>query len=90
MLEFRGTEKTPPQFKSEAANNFFAATAGTFSGVAWFAPKLGQAIETVWNNDFTVTWNRRVAANPAVTGPVQISTHHYHQVITEKLVSVNC
>jgi hypothetical protein len=86
-LEFRGTEKSQPQLQSEAANNFFAITVGTFSGVAWFDPELGRGIETVWNNDFTVTWNRRVAANPAVTGPSQISTHHYHQVINEKLVS---
>ena len=52
-------------------------------------PGIGPGIETVWNNDFTVTWNRRVAANPTVTGPSQISTNHYHQVITEKLVSAN-
>ena len=88
-LKVGGTEKPPPQLQSEAANNFFATTVGTFSGVAWFDPELGQGIETVWNNDFTVTWNRRVAANQAVTGPSQISTNHYHQVITEKLVSAN-
>jgi hypothetical protein len=88
-LEFQGTEKTPTQTQSEAANNFFATTVGTFSGVEWFDSELGRGIETVWQNDFTVTWNRRVAVNPAVTGPSQISTHHYHQVITEKLVLLN-
>lgn len=98
-LESRGTHKTPPQFEPEAANiplvtaagTFFATTSGTFSGVTWFDPELGRGIETILNQDFTVTWNRRMAldANPNVTGPTQLSTNHYHQVITDKLVSVN-
>ena len=41
-LEFRGTEKKPPQLQSEGVNNFFATTVGTFSGVAWFDPELGR------------------------------------------------
>jgi hypothetical protein len=90
-LEFRGTEKTPLQLQSEVANKFFfATTTGTFSGVAWFDPEWGRGIETAWNHDFTVTWNKPAApdANPTAVGPIRISTHHYHQVVTEKLVSV--
>jgi hypothetical protein len=96
-LECRGTHKTSPQLQPEGTNNiiattagnFFANTVGTYSSVTWFDPELGRGIETIMNQDFTVTWNRRVAADPAVKGPTQISTNHYHQVITEKLVSVN-
>jgi hypothetical protein len=89
-LEFSGTGKTPPQ--SEAINrSFFANTVGTFSGVIWFDPEWGRGIETVGNHDFTVIWNEPAAINadPTTAGPIRISTHHYHQVVTEKLVSVN-
>lgn len=93
-LEFRGTEKSKPQLKSDAAKAMAPVTEGTLSGVVWFDPELGRGIDTISNRDFTVTWNkpRAVApyANPKVAGPpVQPVTDHHHQVITEKLVSVN-
>ena len=93
-LEYRGTLESPSQpetasnILATAAGNFFASTTGTFSRVTWFDPEMGRGIETVLNQDFTVTWNRHVAADPTVTGPTQISANHYHQVIAEKLVSV--
>ena len=90
-LEFQGTEKTRPQTQSETARTM-PATAGHFSGVAWFDPELGRGIEGVVTRDFTVTSNKRVAspqANPTVVGPIQATTDHHHQVITEKLVSVD-
>ncbi len=89
-LETRGTWKPKPQPRSEN-DTIFGTTVGTFSAVAWFDPELGRGIETIWTQDFTVTWNRRAApdANPTNTGPIQISTNHYRVVITDKLVSVN-
>jgi hypothetical protein len=90
-LEFRGTEKTKPQLRSKTAKIILPSTAGTFSGVAWFDPELGRGIEVVSNRDFTVTSNKMTATpygNPTRLGPIQPATDHHHQVITEKLVSV--
>jgi hypothetical protein len=90
-LEFRGTEKTKPQLQSEAAKAMAPVTESTLSGVAWFDPELGRGIETVSSRDFTVTSNKWAAApyaNPTVRGHIQATTDRHHQVITEKLVSV--
>jgi hypothetical protein len=90
-LGFRGTEKTSPRLQSKTTKLAIPVTAGTSSGVVWFDPELGRGIEAVSNRDFTVTSNKIAAApyaNPVVGGRIQAVTDHHHQVITEKLVSV--
>jgi hypothetical protein len=79
-LEFRGTEKTAIQ--SEAASARMPVTDGTFSGVVWFDPESGKGIEVNSNHDFKVT---RACAGQTT----RVFTDHHHQIITEKLISVN-
>ena len=87
-LDFQGTEKTSPQLGSETARTINPVTEGTFSGMAWFDPELGRGIEANANRDFKVTSNKLAMPVPSARPPIQPVTDHHHQVITEKLVSV--
>jgi serine/threonine protein kinase len=89
-LEFQGTEKTKIEHGSTAARLAVPSTAGTYSGLAWFDPELGRVLEVVSTRDFKVTSDKFVNpfANPAAAGPLQSATDVHHQVITEKLVSM--
>jgi hypothetical protein len=88
-LEFRGTEKARLVHQSEG-KVMLPITDGTFDGVVWFDPESGRGIETNSNHDFKVTRQGRVASlpDPAGAGGSGVTTDQHHQVITEKLVSV--
>jgi hypothetical protein len=49
---------------------------------------LGKGIEVNANHDFKVTSKKITMPTPYTKLQVQAATDHYHQVITEKLVSV--
>ena len=89
-LEFQGAEKSKIETESEAAKVATPVTDGSYSGVAWFDPELGRMLETISTRDFKVTSNKFV--NPAIaqagTGRTQSMTDDHHQVITERLVSL--
>jgi hypothetical protein len=51
---------------------------------------MGRGIEVNVNHDFKVTSNKAaMRAAPYATPPLQTATDHHHQVITDKLVSVD-
>ncbi len=87
-LEFHGTEKTNLQAEAEAVRRGNFIQEGTFSGVIWFDPELGRGIETNANHDFKVTSDKIAMPAPPAKPAVQRVTDHHHQVIIEKLVSV--
>lgn len=87
-LDFQGTEKSGPQAGSETTRTIKPVTEGTFSGVVWFDPESGRGIEVNVNRDFKVTSNKIAMPVPSAKPLVQPATDYYHQVITEKLVSV--
>jgi hypothetical protein len=89
-LEFQGTEKTQADPDSKTPSTAIFSTEGTFSGVAWFDPELGRVLEVNSSRDFQVTSNKIVnpMATPRVSFPLQSTTDDHHQVITEKLLSV--
>ena len=66
------------------------STDGTYSGVAWFDPELGRVLEVISTRDFNVTSDKPInrITHPAAVGPLESTTDQHHQVITEKLVSV--
>jgi serine/threonine protein kinase len=89
-LEFKGTEKTKVESKSKAPSMGTPCTDGTYSGVAWFDPELGRVLKVVSTRDFKVTSNKRVnpITNPTAAGPLQSTTDQHHQLITERLLSI--
>ena len=87
-LDFHGTQKTTPGAGTEMAKAINPVTDGTFSGALWFDPEQGRAIEINVNHDFKLTSNKVAMPAPYAKPPIQPATDYYHQIITEKLVSV--
>jgi hypothetical protein len=89
-LEFEGTEKTMVYTILNASGLATPSTEGAYSGVAWFDPELGRVLEVISTRDFKVTSNKPVnrLTNPTAVGPFQSVTDQHHQVIAEKLISV--
>ena len=86
-LDFHGTQKTSPVAGSDSARAINPVTEGTFSGAMWFDPELGRAIEVNSSHNFKVTSNKVAMPAPYAKPPMPPATD-YHQIITEKLVSV--
>ena len=86
-LDFQGTEKTSGEGGPETAMAITPVTDGAFAGTVWFAPDSGRAIEVNITRDFTVTSNKITIPVPSAKPPIQHATD-YHQIITDKLVSV--
>jgi serine/threonine protein kinase len=87
-LEFEGVEtsKLGPNSKPPGITSMD----GTYSGVAWFDPGLGRVIEANSSRDFKVMTNYSVnpQKDPNAAGPLPSIPDQHHQVIIEKLVSV--
>jgi hypothetical protein len=87
-LEFEGTETS--KLGSNSKPPAITSVDGTYSGVAWFDPQLGRVIEANSRRDFKVMTNYSVnpQGDPGATGPLPSIPDQHHQVITEKLLSV--
>jgi hypothetical protein len=87
-LDLQGTQKTSPLAESKTAKAISPIIEGTFSGVVWFDPESGRAVEVNVNHDFNVTSNKFAVPVPYAKPAIQAATDHHHQVIIEKLVLV--
>lgn len=85
-LEFDGTLKSKSGAKSDAAGMAMTIQSGTVSGVTWFDPELGMAIDSVVNQDINMVMSIPIPVRGRAT--TQTMTNLMRQTVTRKLESV--
>jgi len=85
-LEFDGTLKSKSGANPDAAGMAMTIQNGTASGVTWFDPELGMAIDTVVDQDISMVMS--IPVNVRGRAITQTMTNQMHQTVTRKLESV--
>jgi hypothetical protein len=85
-LEFDGTLKSKSGTNSDAAGMAMTIQNGTVSGVTWFDPELGVAVDSVANQDISMVMS--IPVNVRGRAVTQTMTNQMHQTVTGKLESV--
>jgi serine/threonine protein kinase len=88
-LEYQGILKGKPKPNVQPAatrpKRILTDNGGTSSGMLWFDPELGVAIDAMTNNDMMLV----PAVNPDIAEATpSTSTRLYHQIVTVKLLSM--
>ena len=89
-LEFVGTIKSIPDTNAKPTAMSLSIPAGNSSGVSWFDPELGIAIDTIANHDMSMVMNLPMnpRGNSVTAGQMQSITNQMNQAVTIKLMSV--
>ena len=83
-LEFQTSVKTKTGPNSNPTGTSVSSFEGTISGVTWFDPKQGMAIESTANNDMKMVLNNlpiNQNQNPAASGTAQSTIYQWHDAI---------
>ena len=87
-IEFQGTAKSTPGTNASPTGMSMTILDGNFSGVSWFDPELGIAIDMTMNQDIKMAMTIPMNARGNAAGRTQTMTNIMSQVITMKLDSV--
>jgi Family of unknown function (DUF6263) len=85
-LEFDGTLKSKSGSNPDATGTAMTIQDGTASGVVWFDPELGMAIDSVANQDINMVMSIPVPVRGHTI--TQTMTNQMHQTVTTELESV--
>ena len=85
-VESDGTQKSKPGTHPDSTGMAMTIQNGSSSGVSWFDPEPGMVIESVVNQDLTMTLSVPVPVRGKTI--TQTVTNLMHQVITMKVESV--
>jgi hypothetical protein len=87
-LEVQGTLKSNPDPDAKTAGLSMNISEGTVSGVSWFDPELGMAIDASMDQGMKMTMTIPVNPRGNATGKTQTIGSNMKQVVTIKLESV--
>jgi hypothetical protein len=87
-IEFSGTAKSTPGTNANPTGMSMSILDGTFTGVSWFDPELGIAIDMTMNQDMKMAITIPMGGRGNAAARTQTMTNIMSQILTMKLDSV--